>query len=174
MRWLRSKASQAWVLWQSGQDPRIGTVLNVVRLDLLESSDPRDIEKGIILVANCEGCNAGAAMRWAQALKSRGVRKLYVISRSQQRPEAIQKIVADCRSIGVDARFLWDQTGRAHEELNAFFFPRCCLIGAGERIQWLQGAGDEIPASMSSLIAETRPETPMLDRQTFKRDPATE
>jgi len=146
---LGSKSKDLLSWCQTERDPQIGSRVSPVDLGLPELS--RELTQGpvgVIFVASCEGCSVASARRWCRALKTGDVPRLCVVSLAPPSPPVAQDIQLSCADAGVQAVFVWDQEGRAHHALNAFFLPRCYLFGAGGILEWIQGIAEDIPAGM--------------------------
>jgi hypothetical protein len=146
---LGSKSKDLLSWCQTERDPQIGSRVSPVDIGLPELS--RELTQGpvgVIFVASCEGCSVASARRWCRALRTGDVPRLCVVSLAPPSPPVAQDIQLSCADAGVQAVFVWDQEGRAHHALNAFFLPRCYLFGADGILEWIQGIAEDIPAGM--------------------------
>jgi hypothetical protein len=134
---------QLWAAWNGLRDPAVGTPIQLGRARLTErlASAPA----GLIVLSACEGCSARAAAEWAGSLQSRHIAQLYIVSRKQAVGPSRRDLERSCAALKVRPTFVWDQSGTAHRELNAYFVPRCYRLVRGAVLEWLQKPGEPIP-----------------------------
>jgi hypothetical protein len=146
--WLKTRQVRAQVWWLMRSDPHVGTVIDL--------PVPLHTRTGVIYMANCEGCNASAAQRWARVLGKEQIHQVLILSRTQPRPESLEQIRANIARLGCNLTFRRDRDGAAQRRLNAFFYPRCYQFGEGARLEWLQKPGIDIPDSPPAHLAVDR------------------
>lgn len=135
-----------WTTWNGRHDPAVGTPIQLGRARLTQRLASGSA--GLIVLSACEGCSARAAEEWAGSLQSRHIPQLYIVSRKQPVGPSRRDLERSCAALKVRPTFIWDQSGTAHKELNAYFVPRCYRLARGAVLEWLQKPGEPIPTAV--------------------------